>query len=50
MANRLNHQYILEFVPTPQKKAGMRSVKLETELHNVDLIAASQVYIPAIRQ
>jgi hypothetical protein len=47
MANRMNHQYILGFVPTPQKKAGMRSVKLKTELHNVDLVAASRVYVPA---
>ena len=50
LANRLNHQYILGFVPEPQKKAGMRSVKLKTELHNVDLIRASQVYVPAIPQ
>jgi hypothetical protein len=50
IANRLNHQYILGFVPEPQKKAGMRSVKLKTELRNVDLIRASQVYVPAIPQ
>lgn len=50
LANRLNHQYILVFLPTPQKKAGMRTVKVKTELHNVDLTAANQVYIPAIWQ
>ena len=47
MANRLNHQYILAFVPAPQKKAGMRPVKLKTELNNVDLTAANRVYVPA---
>jgi hypothetical protein len=46
ISNRLDHQYILSFLPVPQKKAGMRSVKLKTELHNVDLIAAGQVYVP----
>jgi len=50
IANRLNHQYILGFVPEPQKKAGMRSVRLKTELHNVDLIGASRVYVPASPQ
>jgi hypothetical protein len=47
ISNRLNHQYILGFAPEPQKKAGMRSVKLKTELHNIDLIGANRVYIPA---
>jgi hypothetical protein len=46
----LNHQYILGFVPKPEKKAGMRSVKVKTELQNVDLIGASRVYVPAIQQ
>lgn len=50
LCNRLNHQYILGFVSEPQKKAGMRSGKLVTELHNVDLIAASRVYVPATSQ
>ena len=47
LANRLNHQYILGFVAKPEKKAGMRSVKVKTELQNVDLIGASRVYVPA---
>jgi hypothetical protein len=48
LTNRLNDQYILAFVPTPQNKAGLQSVKLNTELHNVSLIAAKRVYVPAI--
>lgn len=47
VSKRLDHQYILGFVPEPQKKAGMRPVKVKTELHNIDLIAASRVYVPA---
>jgi hypothetical protein len=50
LSNRLNHQYILGFAPEPQKKAGMRSVKLKTELHNVDLMGANRVYVPASSQ
>lgn len=46
-AERLNHQYLLTFTAKPQKKAGMQSVKLRTELHNVDLVSASGVYVPA---
>jgi hypothetical protein len=48
LTNRLNHQYILTFVPTPQRKAGLQSVKLKTELHNANLIAAKRVYVPVI--
>jgi hypothetical protein len=47
ISKRLNHQYILGFIPEPQKKGGMRPVKVKTELHNVDVIAASRVYVPA---
>jgi hypothetical protein len=46
-ANRLEHQYLLTFLAQPQKKSGMRPVKLKTELHNVDLVAADGVYVPA---
>lgn len=45
-AERLNHQYWLTFVAKPRKKAGMQSVKVTTELHNVDLVAAREVYVP----
>jgi len=50
LTNRLNHQYWLAFVPKPQKKAGMQSIKLKTELHDVDLVGASRVYVPATPQ
>jgi hypothetical protein len=46
-ADRLNHQYLLTFVAQPQKKSGLQPVKLRTELHNVDLVSADEVYVPA---
>jgi len=45
--NRLEHQYLLTFLAQPQKKSGMRPVKLRTELHGVDLVSADRVYVPA---
>lgn len=45
--HRLGHQYFLEFIPQPQKKAGMKRVRLQTEVPNAELTAASQVYVPA---
>ncbi len=45
--NRLDHQYLLTFIAQPGKKAGLRPVKVKTELHNVDLVAAHAVYVPA---
>jgi hypothetical protein len=47
VANRLNHQYLLTFLAQPEKKSGLQSVKLRTELHNVDLVSATEVYVPA---
>ena len=44
--DRLNHQYLLTFLAKPQKKNGLQPVKLRTELHNVDLVSASRVYVP----
>jgi len=45
--NRLDHQYLLTFLAQPHKKSGLRPVKLRTELHNVDLVSADEVYVPA---
>ncbi len=45
--NRLDHQYLLTFLAQPQKKSGLQPVKLRTELHNVDLVSADEVYVPA---
>jgi len=47
ITHRLNHQYWLGFIPKPEKKAGMRRVRLRTEVPNAELVAASQVYVPA---
>jgi hypothetical protein len=44
---RLNHQYLLTFLAQPPKKPGLQPVKLRTELHNVDLVSADEVYVPA---
>jgi hypothetical protein len=46
-ARRLDHQYLLTFLAKPEKKPGLRSVKLRTELHNIDLVSANAVYVPA---
>jgi hypothetical protein len=46
LSSRFSHQYLLTFLAKPEKKAGMRSVKVRTEVHNVDLVAAHRVYVP----
>jgi len=46
-ANRWNHQYLLTFLAKPQKKAGLQSVKLKTEVPNAELVSADRVYVPA---
>jgi hypothetical protein len=48
-ANRLDHQYLLTFLAQPEKKSGLRRIKLRTELHNVDLVSADEVYVPAVQ-
>jgi len=50
ISNRLMHQYFLSFIPKPEKKAGLRRVRLTTEVPNAELIAAPQVYVPATPQ
>jgi hypothetical protein len=47
VANHLNHQYLLSFLAKPEKKAGLRPVKVRTEVPNADLVAAKNVYVPA---
>ncbi len=46
VTNRLAHQYLLTFLPKPQTKPGWHSIKLRTELHDVDLVGANRVYVP----
>lgn len=50
MAQRLSHQYFLGFLAKPEKKAGMRRVRLQTEVPNAELVAPAQVYVPASTQ
>ena len=46
-ADRWNHQFLLTFLAKPEKKAGLRSVKLRTEVPNAELVSAEKVYVPA---
>jgi hypothetical protein len=47
---RMTHQYFLGFLAKPENKAGMRHIRLRTEVPNAELVAASQVYVPAAPQ
>lgn len=47
LAHRLQHQYLLAFLPKSQKKAGAQKVRVTTEVTGVDLIAPKSVYFPA---
>jgi hypothetical protein len=40
----------MTFLPKPEKKAGMQSVKLQTEVPNAELVSADRVYVPATPQ
>jgi len=44
-SERLSHQYFLVFLAKPPKKAGLQRVRVRTEIQNVDLISAQQVYV-----
>ncbi len=50
MSRKLGRQYLVTFIPKPQKKAGMQRVKLQTEVPNADLVSADRVYVPATPQ
>jgi hypothetical protein len=43
---RLKHQYLLTLSAKPEKKGRFERVHLRTELHDVDLMAPSQVWVP----
>jgi len=47
LSNHLNHQYLLTFLAKPAKKAGMRPVKVTTEVPNAEIVSANQVYVSA---
>ncbi len=44
---RLNNQYRLEFLAKAQEKAGLQPVKVKTEDHKIEIVAATKVWIPA---
>jgi hypothetical protein len=46
LTRRLTHQYLLTFLGKPEKKPGLQSVKLRTEVPNAELVAADRVYVP----
>jgi hypothetical protein len=43
---RLKNQYLLTLVAPPQKKGRFERIRLQTELHDVDLMAPDQAWIP----
>lgn len=45
----LSNQYYVVFLATPQKKAGLRRVNLQTELSNSELLAPDNVWVPAAK-
>jgi hypothetical protein len=44
---QLAHQYRVAFLASPEGKAGLKSIKLRTEVPNAEVVAAHKVYIPA---
>ncbi len=47
MTRQLGHQFLLTFVAKTQQKAGTESVKVSTEIRDVDLLAQDKVCVPA---
>jgi hypothetical protein len=47
LTSRLNSQYLLTFLATPEDKSGFHNVKIRTELPHVNLIGPAKVYVPA---
>jgi hypothetical protein len=43
---RLKHQYLLTFTAEPEKQGRFERIRLKTELHDVDLMAPSQAWVP----
>ena len=43
---RLKHQYLLSLTAPPEKKGRFERIRLQTELHGVDLMAPDQVWVP----
>jgi hypothetical protein len=47
LSARFDNQYRLAFLAKPGKKAGLQSIKLKTEVPDVELVHATRVYVPA---
>ena len=47
LAARLENQYLLTFRAKPQNKAGWLRIRAHTEVANVEVVAPSQVWVPA---
>jgi hypothetical protein len=45
MEARLSHQYLLTFLAQRPKKAGWATIRLNSEVHNVDLVAPRKVWV-----
>ena len=46
LSHRLTHQFLVAFIPKPEKKPGLRQVKFRTEVPNAELVGADRVYVP----
>jgi len=44
---RLDHQYRVTLLMTPEHKGGFRNVRFVTEVPNAELVSAHKVYVPA---
>jgi hypothetical protein len=47
LSHQLTNQFLMTFSAEPRKKAGVEPVKITTEVHDVDLIHAADVCVPA---
>lgn len=46
LSHRLTHQFFVSFIPKPEKKGGLRSVKFRTEVPNAEIVGADRAYVP----
>jgi len=49
LTQRLDGQYLLTFLAKPEKKNGLESVQIKSELPHVKVTGPSEVYVPASR-
>jgi hypothetical protein len=50
LSDRLGRQYLLAFLPRPPNKSGVQRIHLKTELPNVELVAAQEVYVQGVKK